>query len=167
MARAVRPGGATHDHRGAGTAPRGRCHRDQRPRDGDAGPREAAGRVLFASYCRLADDGGSGTPILVSRPLQLLRRRLQHQQGAALADPCHVRGLRRPEMEGTHRDRSHRLRVDGDTREDLGHDQGMDYFRELSALRPDVRQGHVLLAGSSRRARCRSASPRTTATCCR
>ena len=64
------------------------------------------GAVSFASYCRLADDSGSGTPILVSRSLQLLRRRLQHHEGAALADPCHVRGLRRPEMEGTHRDRS-------------------------------------------------------------
>ena len=27
-----------------------------------------------------------------------------------------------------------------------GHDKGMDYFRKLSAMRPDVRKGHVLLA---------------------
>ena len=36
--------------------------------------------------------------------------------------------------------------MDGDTREDLGTTKGMDYFRALSALRPEVRQGHVLLA---------------------
>jgi iron(III) transport system substrate-binding protein len=45
-----------------------------------------------------------------------------------------------------------------------GNDKGMDYFRKLAAMKPDVRKGHVLLAELIAAGEVPVGSPSTTAT---
>ena len=133
------------DHRGEGTALRRRRDRDQRSRDGNDRAREAARRAPFPAPRRPAGQRHSRAPHVVSRSDELLRRRLQHHEGEAPRDSGHVRGLHRPEVEGTHRARSDRRRMDGDPDQDVPGARAR-IFRKLAAMQPDVRKGHVLLA---------------------
>jgi iron(III) transport system substrate-binding protein len=60
--------------------------------------------------------------------------------------PATYEGFTDPKWRGRIGLESHRRRVDGDPHQEVGHDKGMDFFRKLSAMKPDVRKGHVLLA---------------------
>ncbi len=101
----------------------------------------------------------SRAPLVVSRPPEFLRRRLQHDQGAARRDPGHLRGL------CSIRSGRGRIALEATDAEWMatliktwGDDKGMDYFRKLvgaAAGRP-----HAATSCWQRwwpRARCRSA----------
>ena len=75
-----------------------------------------------------------GAPLVVSRPDELLRRRLQHDQGAALRDP---RPPTRASSTRSGRGASALEATDAEWMATLiktwGDGKGMDYFRKLSA----------------------------------
>ena len=112
--------GAARDVRGARQAPCRRRGRDQRARDGIAGARTGAGRVLQPLPRRPAGRDHPQARPVGARPAELLRRRLQPEQGEGERPAQDLRGFPRPQVEGPHRAGSHRRRVDGRRREDLG-----------------------------------------------
>ena len=78
------------------------------------------GELAFALSGGPAGQCHSRAPHVVSRPHELLRRGLQHREGAAQRDSRHVSRLHRPEVEGPHRHRGDRRRMDGDARSRSG-----------------------------------------------
>src|SRR3954469_10815522 len=121
--RAISEKGVAGDQRGGGPAPhpRGappplqrRRRRDQRPGDGDDGPREALRRARLGLSRRPPGGRGAEAPLVDSRPHEFLRGCLQHGESAARGAAEELSRLSRPEVEGPHRHRGDRRRMDGD-----------------------------------------------------
>jgi iron(III) transport system substrate-binding protein len=117
------------------TAPRWRCWRARSCWRRSTRPTPRTFRRRDSAASRVA-----------ARPHELLRRGLQHQQGAALGDPATYEGFTNPKWAG-------RIGIEATDAEWMatlvkawGEQKGMDFFRRLAAMKPDVRKGHVLLA---------------------
>ena len=157
------------DHRGAGPAAcRGR-DRDQRSGDGDAGAREAARRVPFAAPrrpARRAPFPAHRTWFPDRMNFFVVGYNTTKVQRSEI--PATYEGFADPKWKG-------RIGLEATDAEWMatliktwGDAKGMDYFRKLSAMKPDVRKGHVLLADAGGRGR-GAGRPHacTTATSCR
>ena len=76
------------------------------------GREQVVARIRQPAPRRSAGLGDPAAPALVQRPRQSVGRRLQHRQGQARGAAGDARRLRRAEMEGPHRARGDRQRLD-------------------------------------------------------
>jgi hypothetical protein len=77
---------------------------------------------------RPAGGRGAEAPHVDPRPHELLRRRLQHRESAARGAAEGLPRLPRPEVEGPHRHRGDRRRMDGDAGQEVGRRGGPRAF---------------------------------------
>src|SRR4051812_20189579 len=121
VAGAQRKGGAARHHRGARAPLQRRRRREERPGEGGDGAREALRGARLALSRRPAGGRGAEAPLVDPRPHEFLRRCLQHGESAARRAAEELSRLSRPEMEGAHRHRGDRRRMDGDARQGVGY----------------------------------------------